>query len=106
MKTATDLASEEPQAAGFFGSRWRGEAYLSKLYWRDTLIVGSVINLLSGFIALMIAAQGGTLWIAAIVHFACLPYNVFLVLSLWRTPGHSRAMAWTSMAWLGAVTLI
>ncbi|MBA3059831.1 MAG: hypothetical protein KJ614_13010 [Gammaproteobacteria bacterium] len=97
---------DKPQTASFIGTRWRGKASLSKLYWRDMLIVGSVINLLAGFAALMIAAQGGDPGVAAIVHFLCLPYNVFLVLALWRTPGCSRFMAWTSLVWLGTVTVI
>ena len=106
MTTAPEFAVDTSQAAGYFGSRWRGEAYLSQLYWRDMMIVGSVINLFTGFMALMIAAQGGELWVAATVHFATLPYNVFLVLALWRTPGRSTVMAWTSLVWLGAVTLL
>jgi hypothetical protein len=106
VRVATGAAANRPEAAGFFGSHWRGEACLNRLYWRDMLIVGSVINCVSGFIALMIAAQGGALWAAAVVHFASVPYNVFLVVSLWRTPGHTKVMAWTSLVWLGAVTLI
>jgi hypothetical protein len=97
---------DKPQTAGFFVSRWRGEVDLSKLYWRDIVIIGSVINLFTGFMALMIAAQGGDLWVAAVVHFASLPYNVFLVLALWRTPGRSTVMELTSLVWLGAVTML
>lgn len=96
----------KPQTAGFIGKRWRGEASLSHLFWRDMLTVGTLINLFTGFIALMIAAQGGELWVAAAVHFATLPYNVFLVLAVWRTPQHSKVMAWTSLVWLGAVTVL
>jgi len=97
---------DKPQTTSFIGKRWRGEASLSKLYWRDMLIVGSVINLLTGFVALIISAQGGEIWVAAVVHFASLPYNVFLVLALWRTPQCSRYMAWTSLVWLGTMTVI
>lgn len=96
----------KPPTPSFFGKRWRGEASLRQLFWRDMLIVGSVINLFTGFIALMIAAQGGELWFAATVHFATLPYNVFLVLAVWRTPQRSTVMAWTSLVWLGAVTVL
>jgi len=88
------------------GKRWRGEAPLSQLFWRDMLVVGSVINLFTGFMALMIAAQGGELWVAATVHFATLPYNVFLVLAVWRTPGRSTVMAWSSLVWLAAATVL
>jgi hypothetical protein len=48
----------KPHAAGFIGSRWRGEASAAVLYWRDILAVGSIINLFTGFAALMLAAQG------------------------------------------------
>lgn len=95
-----------PGRAGFFGSRWRGEALPNRVYWRDMLLVGSLINLFTGFVALMFAAQGGALWIAAGVHFATLPYNVFLVLALWRAPGSSQVKRWTSLLWLLVMTLI
>ncbi len=97
---------QQPCRAGFLRSRWRGETSLAMLYWRDLLAVGSFINLLTGFAALMLAAQGVSLVIAAGVHFALLPYNVFLVVALWRTPRCSRIMAWTSLVWLGAVTVL
>lgn len=96
----------QPRPAGFIGSRWRGETSAAVLYWRDMLIVGSVLNLFTGFAALMLAAQGVDLLIAAAVHFALLPYNAFLVAALWRTPRRTKAMAWTSVTWLVVVTLL
>ena len=94
------------QAAGFIGSRWRGKTSLAVLYWRDMLVIGSLINLFTGFFALMLAAQGVNLLIAATMHFVALPYNIFLVAALWRTPQCTRVMAWTSLIWLGAVTVL
>ena len=95
-----------PRAVGFIASRWRGEASAAVLYWRDMLAVGSIINLFTGFAALMLAAQGIHLLIAAGVHLAALPYNVFLVVALWRTPQRTQVMAWTSLIWLGVVTVL
>lgn len=92
--------------SGFLGSRWRGETALAVLFWKDIVVVGSVINLLTGFAALMLAAQGVSLALAAAVHFALLPYNAFLVAALWRTPRRSRAMAWTSVLWLVVMTVV
>lgn len=88
------------------GARWRGQAPLNTLFWRDMLIVGTFINLLASFIALMIAAQGGDPIVAALVHFGCLPYNAFLVFALWQTPRCGTAMKWFSLAWLVAVTVL
>ena len=70
------------------------------------LAVGTLINLFTGFAALMLAAQGTDIIIAAALHFALLPYNVFLVVALWRTPQRTQTMAWTSLVWLGAVTVL
>lgn len=94
------------RAAGFIGSRWRGEVSAAVVYWRDMLAVGSLINLFTGFAALMLAAQGTDIVIAVAVHFALLPYNVFLVGALWRAPQCTRIMACTSLVWLGVVTVL
>lgn len=96
----------EPHLIGFIGRRWRGEASAAVVYWRDMLAVGSLANLSTSFAALMLAAQGADLLTAALTHFALLPYNVFLVVALWRTPHRTRTMAWTSLVWLGAVTVL
>lgn len=96
----------KPHTASFIGSRWRGEASLAVLYWRDMLAVGSFINLFTGFAALMLAAQDVDFRIAAVVHFAMLPYNAFLVAALLRTPRRTKFMTWTSLVWLGAVTVL
>lgn len=97
---------QQAQSAGFFRSRWRGEAVLGTLFLRDVLLVGSFLNLLTGFVALMLVAQGAALWLAAVVHFACVPYNAFLVLALWRTPLCRQPMQWTSLVWFVFMTLI
>ena len=87
-------------------SRWRGETAPAVLYWKDIVVVGSVINLVTSFAALMLAAQGVHLAIAVAVHFSLLPYNAFLVMALWRTPRCSRAMAWTSALWLVVMMVV
>lgn len=87
-------------------SRWRGETAPAVLYWKDIVVVGSVINLVTSFAALMLAAQGVHLAIAVAVHFSLLPYNAFLVMALWRTPRCSRAMVWTSALWLVVMMVV
>lgn len=92
--------------AAYLGRRWRGETSLTRLYWLDILCVGSFLNIFTAFVSLMLAAQGVDMRIAVAVHFVMLPYNVFLVVALWRMPQCSKAMAWTSALWLVAMTLI
>ena len=100
--------SREPAAAlsRFFSRRWRGQVPARVLFWRDMLLVGSVLNLLVTFVALMLAAQGAGAVMAALVHFAPLPYNLFLVVALQRAPQRSPAQRLVGLAWLGLMTLV
>jgi hypothetical protein len=91
---------------GFFARRWRGDVAAAPLFWRDMLAVGTVINLLISFVALMLAAQGAPTSLAVLVHFLPLPYNLFLVVALWRLPGRSQALALLALGWLALVTIL
>ena len=75
------------------------------LFWRDMVLVGTVINLLFTGAALAIAASDFSIALAAAVHFAPLPYNLFLVAAVWRLPA-SAPHRWASVAWLAFVTLV
>ncbi|MBA4175055.1 MAG: hypothetical protein C0505_00610 [Leptothrix sp. (in: Bacteria)] len=93
--------------SGHFLARcWRGDVPLRQLFWRDMLLVGTMVNLLASFGALMIAAVGAPMPWAAALHFAPVPYNVFLCLSLWRRPVRPQPMALAAAAWLVLVTIV
>lgn len=70
---------------GFFASRWHLEVELRVLLWRDMLAVGTLINLVAGFAGLIMLTQNvAALW-ALSVHLAPVPYNIFLLASVWRS---------------------
>jgi hypothetical protein len=71
--------------ASFVQSRWRGEAPLATVFWRDTIIVGTALNVLTGLAAIVLLVSGVPAAIALLVHFSLLPWNVFLFLAVWRT---------------------
>ena len=73
-------------SGGFWSHRWHGQAPWRVLFWRDMLGVGSAINLFTGFVALWLVSQDQPIAWALVAHFAPVPYNAFLVRSLWRTP--------------------
>ena len=87
-------------------ARWRGEVPLRVVLWRDMLLAGTAINLLTGVAALMIlAAKGEVLW-AVLVHFAPLPLNLFLMCAVFRAPQsgtRARAMA---VGWFAAMLVL
>jgi hypothetical protein len=95
-----------PSTGHFFSRRWRGQAPLRQLFWRDMLVVGSLGNLLFTFVALMLAAQGAGTTTAALVHFAPLPYNLFLFAALLRSPQCRSAHQAAGFVWLVVMTLV
>lgn len=96
---------------GFFAARWRGEVPLSKLFWRDLVLVGSAINVVTTIVALVVLGLKAPAEAALAVHFAALPYNLFLFLAVWRTAEKTRpAIAWIAQlgaaAWLLLATTL
>ncbi|TGS13208.1 hypothetical protein EN852_016570 [Mesorhizobium sp. M2E.F.Ca.ET.209.01.1.1] len=69
----------------FFRRRWRGEAPLERLFWRDMLLVGTILSIASSALALVLLGLKLPLWLVLAVHFLPVPYNIFLTIAVWRT---------------------
>ncbi len=91
---------------GFWGERWHGDVSWRLLFWRDMLAVGSVINLFTGFVALMLFSQDQPMEAVLAVHFSPLPYNAFLLASLWRHPQSAAAVKWVGLGWFAAMLVV
>lgn len=74
--------------------------------WRDMFAVGTAVNVLATFVALIAASQGSPAWAAAAIHFAPLPYNLFLFASVGRASPRSRIAMVFATAWLGLMTIV
>ena len=86
--------------------RWHGRVPLRTVLWRDMLVAGTVLNLITGLAALMTLALGGDVLWAVLVHFAPLPLNLGLVGAVFRAPlsgGSARAAA---VAWFLAMLVV
>ena len=70
----------------FFSRRWHGQTPLPVLLWRDTVGVGTLAKLTATFLALIALMQEAPLGLALALHFAPVPYNLFLFVALWRAP--------------------
>lgn len=69
----------------FFTRRWRRQAPLGLLFWRDMVVVGSALNLAAAFAGLMALGFKADLVVAIAIYHAPLPYNLFLFGAVWRT---------------------
>ncbi|MDP3085359.1 MAG: hypothetical protein Q8N44_16950 [Rubrivivax sp.] len=96
----------DARSRGFFAARWQGQVGLPRLFWRDMLLVGSMANLGLSFVALMLVAKGVSTAIAVAVHFAPLPYNLFLFAAVWRHPQRTAFIGGAAALWFAAATLL
>jgi hypothetical protein len=99
-------------AAGrnFFATRWRGERPLSALFWRDMMLWGSLINIAATIAGALLLGFKAPAWLAVAIHFSPVPWNLFLLASVWRTAdrlGPARAFGWqlAATAWFLAATV-
>lgn len=79
---------------------------MQTLLWRDLLLVGTLVNLLltgAGLAVFAITDQIG--WPMAL-HFAPLPWNLFLVACVWRLPQTRATTRPIAVAWLITVLVI
>ncbi len=77
-----------------------------RLFWFDMLTVATMLNLFPSFGALMLAALGAEPAWAVAMHFAPLPYNVFLFLALWRLPGRPGEAVAAAALWVVAMGVV
>ncbi len=96
--------------ADFFRARWRGEISLGLLIWRDMLLIASALNAVASMTALGLLTLDVPPLFALPVHFAFVPYNLFLALSIWRTAertgGSTVGYMLVATLWLVLVTVI
>lgn len=97
--------------SGFFTARWTGEVPLDRLFWRDTIVIGTAINIAAALVSLGLLAAKAPLYVALAVHFGPTPYNVFLAFAVWRTA--ERRGGWAgffcqtaSLLWLIAAIVV
>lgn len=90
----------------YFSRRWHNQIPLEVLFWRDMLGVGTVVNLISTILALAAIIQGAHAGLAVALHFALMPYNLFLVAAIWRTPDRNAFVSAVAVGWLAVVTFI
>jgi hypothetical protein len=84
---------------------------LERVLWIDMLVYGTAINVASGLAALALFANAAPTAVAAAVHFAPLPYNLFLVVAVWKAADATREQSASiarvvSLAWLVASIVI
>lgn len=90
----------------FFRMRWHGRVSHRRLFYWDMLGVATLINAGVALISLILLARGGDGNVWMLLHAVMIPYNAFLLASLWRheqTPVLYRVVG---TGWFGMTLLV
>lgn len=66
---------------------WRGGLPLGRAFWLWGILGGGVVSLFATLLALMLLAVGARAWLAVLVFAAHIPWNLVLLVGVWRSAG-------------------
>jgi hypothetical protein len=66
---------------------WRGELPLGRVFWLWGILGGGVVALFTTIFALALLTAGAPAWLAALVFAAHIPWNLVLLVGVWRSAG-------------------
>ena len=92
---------------------WRGDLSLGRAFWLWGILGGGFVSLFATLLALMLVAAGAPAWLAVLVFAAHIPWNLVLLVGVWRSAGRpevSRAAANVArlviLAWVIVLSLL
>lgn len=101
----TEPGACEQATKGYFAVRWRGLIPPGTLFWWDMVVIGTLVNAVAGLVSLILLARGVHNGMWGAFYVLLIPYNLFLLLSVWRTARDSTTIRSLATCWF-ACTLI
>lgn len=96
-----------------FGALWRGEIALPRVFWTYAVLYGLLVNLASTGASMALFAADAPTPLALAVYFLPLPYNVLMVVAVWRSAGRFQGpQRWADVArvaviaWVVTLTIV
>jgi hypothetical protein len=84
---------------------WRGDVPLATTFWEYGVIYAIFVNAFASIGSLMLWSADEALW-GLIVHFAPAPYDLFMMVAVWRAAGKYRGKPeWATAARIAAVII-
>jgi len=92
---------------------WAGEVPLAHAFWDYAVVGGLSINLLATVAALALIVAGAPAIAAVGVHMLPMPYNLVILVAVWRSAGrYAGAVVWRNLAraaivlWTAVATVV
>jgi hypothetical protein len=98
---------------GTIGELWRGALPLGRAFWLWGVLGGAVVSLFSTLLAVALLAAEAPIWLAALAFAAHLPWNLVLLVGVWRSAGRPEIDRGTALlartfilGWVVALSLL
>jgi hypothetical protein len=92
---------------------WRGGLSLGRAFWLWGVLGGAAVGLFTTLVAVILLAAGAPAWLAALAFAVHLPWNLVLLVGMWRSAGRpevDRAAALLARAvmlgWVVALSVL
>jgi len=79
-----------------------GEVPLKRVFFHDMLLVGTLVNVVTGLASLAAFSLDVPDWAALLVFLSPQPYNIGLCIAVWRSAGRELSR-WSDMARIGTL---
>jgi hypothetical protein len=83
FRPCPEWRAEIPTIVKFF----RGGLPLGRAFWFWGILGGGIVSLFATLLALTLIAAGAPAWLAVLVFAAHIPWNVVLLVGVWRSAG-------------------
>lgn len=83
---------------------WSGRTPLARAFWNGAIVYGTLLNLVTTVASLAVLAAGGPAALALTVFLMALPYNIFMVVAVWRSAArYDGPPHWATLARIAVV---
>ena len=90
----------------YFSRRRQGQVPVAILFWRDMLVVGTLINLTATALGLTMIINDIHAGFAVALHLLPLPFNIFLLTALNRAPDRNPGIMAIAVGWFVVMLLV
>lgn len=78
---------------------WLGNRPLAEAFWRYAIIYGVLLNLAATLAAMSVFSSDAPTAVGVAVYFLPTPYNLFMLVSVWRSAGNYEGPShWADLA--------
>jgi hypothetical protein len=83
---------------------WRGDVGMARVFWEYAIAFGTLANLITTGLAFAAYLMSGSALLATLIFLLPLPYNVLIVVSVWRSASrYAGRPMWATLARVGVI---